>query len=196
MSDGSGESTLAFARAKLFDPLGIHTEKALEPRASKQPDPATVKAYQRASVAWLADPQGYHDGATFLRLPARDLAKFGYLYLNGGRWDGTQVIPADFVSAATSPKGSSPNLSAGYGWLWWVGTEGDQRTFFAQGRGGQYVYVVPDLDLVTVVTSDPETNGVDPKILITRTIIPTRHQLTVLDLADVVCRRRRTTALG
>ena len=84
------------------------------------------------------------------------------------------MIPADYVAAATSPKGSSPNISAGYGWLWWVGTEGGDHTFFAQGRGGQYVYVVPDLDLVTVVTSDPETSGgVDPKILITRTIIPT-----------------------
>jgi CubicO group peptidase (beta-lactamase class C family) len=58
-----------------------------------------------------------------LRLPARDLAKFGFLYLNGGRWDDKQLIPAAYVAAATSPKGSAPNLDNGYGWHWWVDTE-------------------------------------------------------------------------
>jgi CubicO group peptidase (beta-lactamase class C family) len=47
-----------------------------------------------------------------------------------------------------------------------------RRVFFARGYGGQFIYVVPDLDLVTVVTSDAETRGVDPQILITRTIVP------------------------
>lgn len=67
---------------------------------------------------------------------------------------------------------TSPNLSMGYGWHWWVAIEGGHRTFFARGYGGQFIYVVPDLDLVTVVTSDPETSGLDPKILIMRTIVP------------------------
>jgi CubicO group peptidase (beta-lactamase class C family) len=123
-------------------------------------------------VAWPVDPQGYHFGAGFLRLPARDLAKFGYLYLNGGRWDGNQLIPADYVTAATSVSGSSPNLSMGYGWHWWVAVEEGHHTFSARGLGGQFIYVVPDLDLVVVITSDVETSGVDPKILITRTILP------------------------
>jgi CubicO group peptidase (beta-lactamase class C family) len=171
VANASGRSTLAFARAKLFDPLGIRTNGAYEPVLNKV-DAATVKAYQRASVAWPVDPQGYHYGAALLRLPARDLAKFGYLYLNGGRWEGKQLIPADYVAAATSPDGSSPNLSMGYGWLWWVAIEDGHRVFFARGYGGQFIHVVPDLDLVTVVTSDAETRGVDPQILITRTIVP------------------------
>ena len=134
-------------------------------------DNSTIEAYERSSVAWPVDPQGYHYGAAFLRLPARDLAKFGYLYLNGGRWDGKQVIPADYVAAATSAAGSSPNYSNGYGWLWWVGTEID-RTFFARGYGGQLIYVVPELDLVIVVTSDLDAGGLDPKTLISQTILP------------------------
>jgi CubicO group peptidase (beta-lactamase class C family) len=131
-----------------------------------------VKAYERASVAWPVDPQGYHIGGALLRLPARDLAKFGYLYLNGGRWEDKQLIPADYVAASTSPGGATPNLMKGYGWHWWVAIEGDYRTFHARGYGGQFIYVVPDLDLVVVITSEPETSGLDPKILITRTIVP------------------------
>jgi CubicO group peptidase (beta-lactamase class C family) len=167
----SGQSTLEFARANLFNPLGIRTDGAFEPVLSDQIDAATVDAYQRASVAWPVDPQGYHYGASDLRLPARDLAKFGYLYLNGGRWDDKQLIPAGYVAAATSPKGSSPNLDNGYGWHWWVDSDGEHPSFFALGRGGQFIYVVPDLDLVTVITSDPEKGG-NPGNLITQTIVP------------------------
>jgi CubicO group peptidase (beta-lactamase class C family) len=172
LANASGQSTLAFARARLFDPLGIHTDKAFEPVMSDKIDAAAGDAYERSSVAWPVDPQGYHYGAALLRLPARDLAKFGYLYLNGGRWDGKQVIPADYVTAATSLEGSSANVYADYGWLWWVSTEGGHRTFSARGYGGQYIYVVPDLDLVAVLTSEADAPGLDPKILFTTTIVP------------------------
>ena len=171
VANASGESTLAYARDKLFDPLGIRTQNAFEPVLDQSIVSGTHEAYERSSVAWPTDPQGVHFGGSSLRLPARDLAKFGYLYLNGGRWDGQQVVPADYVAAATSAKGSSPNVSAGYGWLWWVGSEGG-RTFVAQGRGGQLIYVVPESDLVIVVTSDPEAGGPDPKILINQIIVP------------------------
>ena len=60
----------------------------------------------------------------------------------------------------------------GYGWLWWVGEEGGHHAFRAQGYGGQYIYIVPDLDLVTVVTSDPEA-GLSPSTLFAATILPT-----------------------
>jgi CubicO group peptidase (beta-lactamase class C family) len=85
---------------------------------------------------------------------------------------GQLLIPADYVAASTSPRGSAPNLTKGYGWHWWVATENDHRTFRAQGYGGQYIYVVPDLDLVAVITSETDTTGLDPRILITRTIVP------------------------
>jgi len=172
VADVSGQSTLAFARTKLFDPLGIRTDNAFEPVLSDFFDPVVLKAYHKASVAWPIDPRGYHFGGGFLRLPGRDLAKFGYLYLNGGQWEGKQLIPADYIAASTSPTGSTPNLTKGYGWHWWVTTEDNHRTFRAQGYGGQYIYVVPDLDLVAVITSEPDTSGPDPQILITRTIIP------------------------
>ena len=172
VANASGQSTLAFARANLFGPLGIDTERAYEPVLGGKVDLAKLNAYERASAAWPVDPQGYHYGGALLRLPARDLAKFGYLYLNGGQWEGNQLIPADYVAAATSLNGSSPNLSNGYGWLWWVAMEDGHRTFSARGHGGQYIYVVPDLDLVTVVTTDPNAGGLDPKVLILSILLP------------------------
>ena len=171
VANAVGQSTFGYARAKLFNPLGIRTDGAFQPILSDTIDPAVLARYDRSSVAWPVDPQGYSYGGAFLKLPARDLAKFGYLYLNGGRWDGKQIIPADYVAAATSADGSSPNLMAGYGWLWWVGEEAGHHTFRAQGYGGQYIYVVPDLDLVTVVTSDPEA-GLFPSTLFPATILP------------------------
>ena len=123
MADATGQSTLAFARAKLFGPLGIATDDALEPTVRHwPPSPAELAAYERAPVAWPRDPQGYQVGGVGLRLPARDLAKLGYLYLNGGRWDGTQVVPADYVAASTRPP---ERPVAGSGGLW-LPVVGDQ----------------------------------------------------------------------
>ena len=123
VADATGQSTLAFARAKLFDPLGIATDNALDPAVTHwPPTPAELEAFGQAPVAWPRDPQGYHFGGAFLKLPARDLAKFGYLYLNGGTWDATQVVPADYVAASTRPQ-SNPPVGPGGLWLPVVGDE-------------------------------------------------------------------------
>ena len=136
---------------------------------------ARRNAYQRAPVAWPTDPQGYQLGFGGLKLPSRDLAKFGYLYLNGGRWDGRQVVPAGYVAASTRRHSSPPPgfPAEGYGYQWWVTSQAGHPSFLAVGYGGQFVQVVPDLDLVVVVTSDasqPRTN--DPRLLVDRTILP------------------------
>jgi CubicO group peptidase (beta-lactamase class C family) len=157
VADATGQSTLAFARAKLFGPLGVATDDALEQELRDwPPTPAQLEAYEQATVAWPRDPQGYHYGGGFLKLPARDLAKLGYLYLNGGRWDGTQVVPADYVAASTRPQ-SDPSVGPGdYGYQWWVTNETGHDSFRAVGFGGQLIQVIPDLDLVVVITSDAD----------------------------------------
>jgi CubicO group peptidase (beta-lactamase class C family) len=172
VADAAGQSTLAFARAKLFGPLGIATENALELTIRHwPPTPAELAAYEQASVAWPRDPQGYHFGGAFLKLPARDLAKFGYLYLNGGRWDGTQVVPADYVAASTRPQ-SEPGGPGDYGYQWWVTNETGPGSFRAQGYGGQLIQVIPNLDLVVVVTSDVNQESRDPSKLVRAVIVP------------------------
>jgi CubicO group peptidase (beta-lactamase class C family) len=173
VADTSGQSTLAYARAKLFGPLGIATDNALEQTISHWPlTPAELEAYEQASVAWPRDPQGYHVGGSFLRLPARDLTKLGYLYLNGGRWDATQVVPADYVAASTQPQ-SDPSRGPGrYGYHWWVTNETGHDSFRAMGFGGQLIQVIPDLDLVVVITSALGQAHSDPANLIGTTIVP------------------------
>jgi CubicO group peptidase (beta-lactamase class C family) len=175
VADTTGGSTLAFARAKLFGPLGIHTEHAFQPVGVAFPTPPQERASERAKVAWVTDPQGYHSGFAGLQLPARDLAKLGYLYLNGGRWDGVQVVPAGYVRASTQRQ-SHPQSGAapfdGYGYQWWVTSEHGHPSFLAHGLGGQFIQVIPDLDLVVVITSDFENGRDDAQQLVGEAIIP------------------------
>ena len=123
-------------------------------------------------MAWPKDPQGYHVGGSFLRLPARDLAKLGYLYLNGGRWDGAQVVPADYVAASTQPQSDPSEGPGDYGYHWWVTNETGHDSFRAMGFGGQLIQVIPELDLVVVITSDPDQERYDAANLVGATIAP------------------------
>jgi CubicO group peptidase (beta-lactamase class C family) len=175
VADATGRSTLGFARARLFAPLGIHTEHGFQPVGAAFPTPAEERAYERAKVAWFTDPQGYHGGFAGLKLPARDLAKLGYLYLNGGRWDGVQVVPAGYVRASTQRQSDPPPSAApldGYGYQWWLTSEQGHPSFVAVGYGGQFVQVIPDLDLVVVITSDAENGRDDAQQLVGEAIVP------------------------
>jgi CubicO group peptidase (beta-lactamase class C family) len=102
------------------------------------------------------------------------LAKFGYLYLNGGRWDGRQVVPAGYVRASTQPQTTpSPSTPAdGYGYQWWTTSVGSHRSFFAAGFAGQLIQVIPDLDLVVVLTSDIDQERSDSGSLVAEEIVP------------------------
>jgi CubicO group peptidase (beta-lactamase class C family) len=154
VADATGQPTLRYAQAKLFAPLGIASGDAFQPVFA----PSNQAAYQRAGFAWPTDPQGYHLGYGFLKLTARDLAKFGYLYLEGGAWEGRQVVPAAYVRAATQPHVATGDPHAtGYGYQWWTMSEQGHRGFAALGLGGQLVEVLPDLDLVVVLTSEVST---------------------------------------
>jgi len=90
-------------------------------------------------------------------MSARDFARFALLYLHGGKWNNTQVVPEDWVKASTRPYPDSE--SGGYGYLWWTGDSASgtpQRipfpkgSFWAEGHLGQYAVVVPSLDLIIV----------------------------------------------
>lgn len=114
-----------FAQANLFAPLGI------------------------THVTWDTDPSGLNIGGWGLRMTPRDMAKFGYLYLHGGEWNGQQVVPANWVKMATQ-RHIDTDDGRGYGYAWWQLSFGG---YAALGYGGQQILVFPERDMIVVFTS-------------------------------------------
>ncbi|HEX2908509.1 MAG TPA: serine hydrolase, partial [Phototrophicaceae bacterium] len=150
----TGQPMLDFAEENLFKPLGI------------------------THLSWQTDPQGHYLGGWGLHLEPRDMAKFGYLYLNGGQWDGQQIIPAEWVATSTQKHISSQPLSDGYGYQWWVDHNG---YYMALGYGGQYILVYPEKNLVVVFTSGlAPTSFSQPESFFERFILPAVEADTAL----------------
>ncbi len=84
---------------------------------------------------------------------AYDMARFGYLWLRGGKWAGRQILPPAYVTAAVTPSAHGPD----YGYLWWLNTQGKNypglpaTAYGARGAGGNTITIVPDRDLVVVL---------------------------------------------
>ena len=108
-----------------------------------------VPQIPNAPVIW-GQQQGY------LYLEPRDLAKLGFLYLHEGSWDGKQIVPAEWVRQSTRWLVDAGWHQAGYGFKWWVLSRpgaGSYAAYAAIGYGGQYLIVVPQLDLIAVFTA-------------------------------------------
>ena len=103
-------------------------------------------------------------------MTAREMAKFGFLYLNKGNWNGQQIVPASWVEESTRDfHRRSDNFGFGYHWV--VARRGGHLAFNADGWGGQIICIVPALDLVVVIKSDAENPGGHPYYEILDTII-------------------------
>ena len=129
ITKATGMSALDFARRTLFAPLGI------------------------GDSAWPSDAHGMSHGWGDLHLQPRDMAKIGYLWLQGGQWEDRQLVPVDWMRAAVqvhAHAGSSPGTGYGYGL--WIHPDRSPPIFEGLGRGGQRISVVPAKDLVVVFT--------------------------------------------
>ena len=117
---------------------------------------------------WNRDWDGYYIGAADLEVTARDMAKFGLLYLNNGKYEGKQIIPASWVNESLqrySENFTSAGIESGkvgryfhdigYGYQWWSAKAGDHSFNLAWGHGGQFIILLHDLNMIIVVTSDP-----------------------------------------
>lgn len=135
-----GTDALQYGKENLFGPLGMD------------------------SVQWGTDPQGVIDGGNGISMTARDAARFGQLYLDGGVWNGEQLISTEWLEQSTSVQNAGPGGSTGeYGLSWWVRPFGDYDTYYAFGAWGQYIFVVPELDLVTVIASAGPQDSYAPR---------------------------------
>jgi CubicO group peptidase (beta-lactamase class C family) len=131
LTRASRQSTLANARDWLGEPLGI-----------------TIPS-------WPADPQGIYFGGNEMRLSPRSLARFGELYRLNGVIDGKRVLPAGWIEQSWTPRAVSPWSGQQYGYGWFLTEMRGHPVRFAWGYGGQMIYVVRDLSLTVVMTSDP-----------------------------------------
>jgi CubicO group peptidase (beta-lactamase class C family) len=112
---------------------------------------------------WIQDWEGYYNGHADLHFSARDMAKFGLLYLNDGEYQGEQVISAEWVYDSLQTYSEDAwdyrvgrNFNdIGYGYQWWSVRAGDHRYNLAWGHGGQQIALLDEFDMVIVVTADP-----------------------------------------
>jgi CubicO group peptidase (beta-lactamase class C family) len=119
----------AWMRRRLFEPLGM------------------------TSAIPKFDEAGTFIGSSFCFCTARDFARFGTLYLRDGIWEGRRLLPAGWVDYARTQTWQQPNDDGPYGAHWWLDT-GGPGSFAALGFGGQFIVVVPELDLVAVRSGD------------------------------------------
>jgi CubicO group peptidase (beta-lactamase class C family) len=112
---------------------------------------------------WIQDWEGYYNGHADLHFTARDMAKFGLLYLNDGEYEGKQIVPADWVhdslltysEHAWNYRVGRNFTDMGYGYQWWSARAGNHRFNLAWGHGGQQIVLVDELNMVIVVKADP-----------------------------------------
>ncbi len=134
----TGEKLIDYLTPRLFDPLGIE------------------------GMDWETDPKGINTGGWGLRLKTADMAKFGQLYLQRGRWNGKEVIPEEWIKEATGARieqapdapqavKDSSDWLQGYGYQFW---RCRNHAFRADGAYGQYIIVMPDKDAVVAITAE------------------------------------------
>jgi CubicO group peptidase (beta-lactamase class C family) len=127
----TGQTLLDYLKPRLFEPLGIERP------------------------TWEVSPQGISTGGYGLSIRTEDIAKFGQLYLQKGKWQGKQLVPEAWVEAATARQtsnGSNPksDWDQGYGYQFWRSRHGAYR---GDGAFGQYCIVLPEQDAVIAITS-------------------------------------------
>jgi CubicO group peptidase (beta-lactamase class C family) len=145
------------AKEKLFDPLGIPFDTLTEAIQYKSWDEYTEPLHQ----TWRRDTKGIETASFALYLRARDMAKFGYLYLNRGKWDNQTIVSEKWVTASTTEHETNIYGRYSYGYQWFITLVGGHPVFLASGFGGQIIGVVPSLDLVVVLKYEAE-NPLDP----------------------------------
>jgi CubicO group peptidase (beta-lactamase class C family) len=135
LTKATGMSTWRYAQEELARPLGFSLAR------------------------WPQDPQGVFFGGNEMLMTPRQMIRFGELYRSGGRVGGEQLLPADWVARTTVPRGRSRwGNDREYGYGWWLRELGGRTTYYAWGYGGQFIFVIPDAEVVVVTTSRPDVS--------------------------------------
>ena len=136
----TGNDLMTFGKEHLFNPLGVVPGED-----------------------WNRDVDGYYIGGGDIVFTARDMAKFGLLYINEGEYRGEQIISADWVQESLQTYSINEAFvtrlghfrDIGYGYQWWSADAGEHHVNFAWGHGGQLIVLVDELNIVVVTTANP-----------------------------------------
>ncbi len=137
----TGVSTKQFAETYLFNPLGFK------------------------NVVWETDHQGIYNGGAGLQMSPRDMVKIGELIRNKGIYNGNRIVSEAWINQAIQfqiSTGNAQPFATGYGYCLWTGKANNIEYYFANGWGGQFLVVVPSLNLVVSATN--EWSGVSTSI--------------------------------
>ncbi len=138
-NSGAGESAEAYASTRLFAPLGI------------------------TDWIWSEGPGGLSNSGWGLHLKPRDMAAIGQMVLQGGDWEGVSLVPGAWLEASATSATAFTD-GTGYGYQWWLGPTGSgttsaTRSMAAWGWGGQFIIVLPNVDMVIVTTAENYDGG-------------------------------------
>ncbi len=153
----TGMCAREFANERLFRPLGMkpipdHDMKSF----------LADNVFGENATGWIKDPQGNSIGGWGLCITPRDMARFGFLYLNLGTWDNNQIVSETWVNESTAPN------SNGYGYQWWL----KETAYSASGYGGNHIFCVPGNDLVVAIASKLAGRSRDRWLLLNEYVLP------------------------
>lgn len=157
----TGKCAREYANDNLFRPVGMAVIPDNEQQTNEMED-----VFGRRVKGWVHDPKGNSAGGWGLTLTLRDMARFGYLYLNKGIWDGEQVLPETWIADTTAMNKN------GYGYMWWLRSVGGYFAYAAMGSGGNMICCIPEKDLVVTIASQIIRRPRDRWTLIEKQILP------------------------
>lgn len=148
-TDLTGINASAFASEKFLDAIGF------------------------SNFNWTNDSYGNSRGGWESYMRGVDMHRFGFLYLNRGIWDGDTLINPEWIDSSTVKRnnGGSPHGEA-YGYNWWITDCGGYPAYFAGGYGGQFIYVISELDIVVTISSTTNGHHEAPRYLIESHVLP------------------------
>lgn len=134
ISRATGMNAHEYANRHIFEPLGIE------------------------NITWMSDPQGNSNGGFGIEMSAYDMAKIGTLYLKKGKKEKDSLIPEYWINESLEPRILASRALGHYGYQWWIknlsSKEIKHTAYFAMGNGGQFIFVIPSMDMVAVFISD------------------------------------------
>ena len=153
----TGQSVLDFARENLFSPLEINIEGNIKFNSKEE-----QLAFNEATniSGWGTDKAGTNTAGWGLTLSTIDMAKIGQLYLDGGMYDGKQIVSKEWIEESTKEHSRFKKLNLPYGYLWWVNNDSD-KGFAAMGDGGNVIYVNVTKNIVVAITALFKPNVTD-----------------------------------